>query len=125
MTEPPVHCFVRSTVAAALLAVAGGAPAQSAPPRQKPITRHWECDNGRTVTINYHPYRIREPAWLTYLGNRREVSRKRVNRGIAATTADGKVSWHETGDAATLEYAGLLDKPISCSLKPKPTNPKK
>lgn len=103
-------------LAAALAAAAGASLAQGNPPKQRAITKHWQCENGREVTINYHPYRIREPAWLTYLGNRHEVARKRVDKGIAASTPDGKVQWHEIGSNAMLQYAGLVDQPMSCSL---------
>jgi hypothetical protein len=114
---------MRHVVAALVLAVLPGALpfAQNKPPPQpKPITREWTCENGRIVLVNYHPRRIREPAWLTYLGNRIEVTRKRVDAGIAASSADGKVSWHERGSAAQLEVAGLLDQPLQCESKPKP-----
>ncbi len=115
MSRAALPLPVVALLAAALLAAAGGALAQSAGKKNKPITKQWECDNGRVVTINYHPYRIREPAWLTYLGNRHEVRRKRVDQGIAASSADGKVQWH--GNNAMLQYAGLLDAPVACSLK--------
>jgi len=95
----------------------GDSCAQTRLPQQKPITREWVCDNGRTVSVNYHPRRINEPAWLTYLGNRIEVARTRVDAGIVATSADGKVNWHEKGNSAELEFAGLLDQPLHCELK--------
>jgi membrane-bound inhibitor of C-type lysozyme len=106
-------------VAAFVAAVVPGAlpQAQTKPPQQKPITREWNCANGRIVLVNYHPRRILEPAWLTYLGNRIEVTRKRVDSGIAATSADGKVNWYEKGNSAELEFAGLLDQPLHCEAK--------
>jgi len=91
--------------------------AQTRPAQPKPITREWNCTNGRTVLVNYHPKKIAEPAWLTYLGNRVEVTRKRVASGIAAESADGKVNWHEKGNEALLEFAGLLDEPLHCEAK--------
>ena len=91
--------------------------AQTKPAQPKPITREWNCTNGRVVLVNYHPRRMNEPAWLTYLGNRIEVARKRVASGIAAESADGKVNWHEKGNAAELEFAGLLDEPLHCEAK--------
>jgi membrane-bound inhibitor of C-type lysozyme len=94
--------------------------AQTRLPQPRPITREWTCDNGRVVLVNYHPRRILEPAWLTYLGNRVEVARKRVASGVAATSADGKVNWHEKGNEATLEFAGLLDAPLHCESRPRP-----
>lgn len=96
------------------------ASAAEPPKKNKAITREWTCDNGRTVLVNYHPLRIREPAWLTYLGNRVEVQRKRVDRGIAATSGDGKINWHEQGNSAELEYQGLLDQPLHCEAKAAP-----
>jgi hypothetical protein len=93
------------------------AQAQTRLPQPKPITREWTCENGRTVLVNYHPRRILEPAWLTYLGNRIEVTRKRVDSGIAAVSADGKVNWHEKGTSAQLEFLGLLDQPLQCEAK--------
>ena len=105
-------------VGAALLAAGlSGAQAQTKPQQPKPITREWTCTNGRVVSVNYHPKNIVEPAWITYLGNRVEVTRKKVASGIAATSADGKLNWHEKGNSATLEYAGLLDEPLSCEAK--------
>ena len=110
----------RALLAAAMLAAAL-APAlvlaQTKPTHPKPITREWNCTNGRSVLVNYHPKKIAEPAWLTYLGNRIEVTRKRVASGIAAESADGKVNWHEKGNEALLEYAGLLDEPLHCESK--------
>ncbi len=110
-------------VAAAALTAATACLAQSRPAKPKPITREWQCDNGRVVRVNYHPRRIREPAWLTYLGNRVEIARVRVDKSIVATSADGRIHWRESGESATLEYAGLLDAPLACI--PKPNTPAK
>ncbi len=101
------------------LAAAQASLAQGGPGKPRPITREWECENGRVVLVNYHPRRIREPAWLTYLGNRIEVARVRVDKSIVATSADGRIHWRESADRATLEYAGLLDAPLACVPKPK------
>jgi membrane-bound inhibitor of C-type lysozyme len=106
-------------LAALLAAVVSTAVAQTKLPQPKPITREWTCENGRIVLVNYHPRRIREPAWLTYLGNRVEIARTRVDAGIAATSADGKVNWYEKGNEARLEYAGLLDQPLRCEANAK------
>jgi hypothetical protein len=103
----------------AALAAVQPAFAQSGPGKPRPITREWQCENGRVVLVNYHPRRIREPAWLTYLGNRIEISRVRVGRDIVATSADGRIRWNESADRATLEYVGLLDAPLACTPKPK------
>ena len=91
--------------------------AQTPLPQPKAITREWICDNGRKVLVNYHPRRLREPAWLTYLGNRIEVARTRIDAGIAAASADGKVNWYEKGNAAQLEFEGLLEQPLHCEFK--------
>lgn len=107
-------------VLALLAALPAATQAQTPRPQSRPITREWNCENGRVVLVNYHPRRIREPAWLTYLGNRVEVARARVDSGIAAASADNKVRWHETGDRANLEYDGLLDKPLHCESKKDP-----
>ena len=104
-----------------LLATAALAPtvtlAQTRPSQPKPITREWTCENGRIVLVNYHPRRIREPAWLTYLGNRIEIARTRVDAGISGASADGKVNWYEKGNTAQLEFEGLLDQPLRCEAK--------
>lgn len=115
-----MSCVRRRFAAVALLgALAAAAPvaAQTKPGQPRPITREWTCANGRIVLVNYHPRRIREPAWLTYLGNRIEVTRKRVETGIAAMSTDGKVNWHERGNAAQLEFEGLLDQPLQCEAR--------
>ncbi len=108
-----------AALAVAALAAAQASLAQSRPGKPRPITREWQCENGRVVLVNYHPRRIREPAWLTYLGNRIEISRVRVGRDIVATSADGRIRWNESADRATLEYVGLLDAPLACTPKPK------
>lgn len=107
-----------AAIVLAALATAAPVDALLAQAKSKPITREWQCDNGRIVLVNYHPRRIREPAWLTYLGNRVEVARKRVDTGIAAASADGKVNWHEKGNSGELEFKGLLDQPLHCEAKP-------
>lgn len=111
------HIALSGALAALLLAP--GLPATTQANRQpKPIIREWHCDNGRTVQVNYHPRRMGEPAWLTYLGNRIEIARTRVDAGVAASSADGRVSWQETGNDAKLEFVGLLDRPLHCESKP-------
>lgn len=109
-------------VLAASAAVAA-AHAQGKPAKARPITHEWQCDNGRVVLVNDHPRRIREPAWLTYLGNRIQIARVRVGQSIVATSADGKIRWSESADRATLEYAGLLDAPLACVRSPKNPTP--
>ncbi len=87
----------------------------------RPITTEWECDNGRAVLFNFHPRRAREEAWVTYIGNRVEV---RLS-GARYASADGKVTWQIKGDDATLEFAGLLEQPLSCKKKSKSAASKK
>lgn len=111
---------MKSLLLALALFTAAAAHAQAQRPQQKPITREWNCDNGRNVMVNYHPRRIREPAWLTYMGNRIEIARARVDAGIAAASADNKVRWVETGNQANLEFDGLLDQPLRCESKKDP-----
>jgi hypothetical protein len=102
-----------STVVLAALAATAQTEAAT-PPKQRPLTEHWSCENGRTVDINYHPRRERVPAWITYLGNRVEVSRKRAPDGNTFVSKDGKVSWTEDDGVGTLQYEGLLDPPVAC-----------
>jgi membrane-bound inhibitor of C-type lysozyme len=85
--------------------------------KDRPITSTWECDNGRTVLFNAHPRRPREEAWVTYLGNRVEVHLTRSAGGARFASKDGKVTWQTSGAEATLEFAGLLDQPLSCRRK--------
>ncbi|GAB4465773.1 MAG: hypothetical protein OHK0044_04860 [Burkholderiaceae bacterium] len=112
-----------AALACVALAAAQACFAQSTPTKPRPITREWQCANGRVVLVNYHPRRIREPAWLTYLGNRVQIARVRVGADIVATSGDGKIHWRESADGATLEFSGLLDAPLACV--PKPKNPAK
>jgi hypothetical protein len=83
-------------------------------PKQRPLTENWTCENDRVVAINYHPRKERVPAWITYLGNRVEVSRKRGPEGNTYVSKDGKVSWEEDASIGTLHYEGLLDTPVAC-----------
>jgi hypothetical protein len=103
-----------AVVLGALAAAAASAAGAVAPPKQRPLTEHWSCENSRTVDINYHPRREREPAWITYLGNRVEVRRKRAPDGNTFASKDGKVSWTEDGSVGALQYEGLLDAPVAC-----------
>jgi len=101
------------TVVLAALAATTRAEAAT-PPKQRPLTEHWSCENGRTVDINFHPRRERVPAWITYLGNRVEVRRKRAADGNTFESKDGKVSWTEDNGVGTLQYEGLLEPPVAC-----------
>lgn len=85
--------------------------------KERPITSEWTCENGRIVLINFHPRRPTEEAWLTYLGNRIEVTRQPVASGIAYASADGRVRWHEKAGQARLQFAGLLEQPLACNRK--------
>jgi hypothetical protein len=107
---------VRRPTVAALLALACAVPAPGADAARKPrpLTEHWICENNRTVDINYHPRRERVPAWITYLGNRVEVRRKRAPDGNTFASKDGKVSWTEDDGVGTLQFEGLLDAPVAC-----------
>lgn len=96
-----------------IVALAAAAPAGAAS-KQRPLTEHWACENNRVVDINYHPRRERVPAWITYLGNRIEVRRKRAPDGNTFASTDGKVSWTEDDGVGTLRYEGLLDAPVAC-----------
>lgn len=104
----------------ALLTGALAAPALAVAParvgKDRPITREWKCENGRVLLLNFNPRRTREEAWLTYGGNRVEVHRARTASGVAYQSKDGKVKWHEKGDEGVVEYAGVIDQPVHCTL---------
>ena len=102
-----------------IVALAATAPSHAAT-KQRPLTEHWSCENSRVVDINYHPRRERVPAWITYLGNRIEVRRKRAPDGNTFSSTDGKVSWTEDDGVGTLQYEGLLDAPVTCRKSTKP-----
>ena len=106
-----ITVFVRAAIV--FVALAAALPSAAAP-RQRALTEHWTCENDRVVDINYHPRRERVPAWITYLGNRVEVQRKRAPDGNTFTSKDGKVSWTEDDGVGTLQYEGLLDAPVAC-----------
>ena len=92
-----------------LLAAAGAPLAQPPEPaavgRDRPLTTSWLCENERSVLLNFHPRRPSEQAWLTYAGTRVAVERTRSGSGVSFASPDGKVSWHEKGDEATLQFA--------------------
>ena len=107
------HGRPAAALALVALTLASGALATT-PPKQRPLTENWTCENDRIVAINYHPRKERVPAWITYLGNRVEVRRKRAPDGNTYASADGKVSWQEDASIGTLHYEGLLDTPVAC-----------
>ena len=74
-----------AAIVLAALATAAPVDALLAQAKSRPITREWQCDNGRIVLVNYHPRRIREPAWLTYLGNYNGKVRFTVDAGTPVT----------------------------------------
>jgi hypothetical protein len=123
--NPPIVRPARAALCCALLCGAAGTFAAG---KDRPINRVWKCDNARTVTINFHPRRPREEAWLTYAGRRVEVQRVPTASGIGYADKDGKLKWRETGDAAVFEFPELLPAPINCQLtrpaKPTPTTKK-
>jgi membrane-bound inhibitor of C-type lysozyme len=106
----------------ALLAAAGAPLAQPPEPaavgRDRPLTTSWLCENERSVLLNFHPRRPSEQAWLTYAGTRVAVERTRSGSGVSFASPDGKVSWHEKGDEATLQFADLLAEPLRCRRQP-------
>jgi membrane-bound inhibitor of C-type lysozyme len=110
--------FLRALCAPVLLAAGNAGLAQPPEPatvgRDRPLTSTWLCENERSVLLNAHPRRQHEEAWLTYGGTRVAVVRTRSASGIAFASGDGKVQWHEKGDEATLQFAGLLDPPVLC-----------
>ena len=111
------------TAACAIVLAASwhAAPARAATTsKQKPLTEYWTCENNRSVDINFNPRRERVPAWITYLGNRVEVRRKRAPDGNTFASKDGKVSWTENDGVGTLHYEGLLDTPVTCRKADKP-----
>jgi hypothetical protein len=114
--------LTRRLLAICALAIGGFVAAGdvAAAGKDRPITRYWQCDNGRTVTINFHPWRPREEAWLTYVGNRVEVHRVSTPSGIGYDDKAGKVKWREQGQQAQLVFEGLVDTPLPCKLTPKP-----
>ena len=109
---------LRILCAALLVAAAGAGLAQPPEPatvgRDRPLTSTWLCENERSVLLNAHPSRRHEEAWLTYAGTRVAVERTRSASGVSFASRDGKVTWHEKGDEATLRFAGLLAEPLTC-----------
>jgi hypothetical protein len=108
------HAGVATALALAAAGLAADVQAATPPPKQRPLTENWTCENDRVVAINYHPRKERVPAWITYLGNRVEVRRKRAPEGNTYASKDGKVSWQESAGTGTLHYEGLLDTPVAC-----------
>ena len=81
------------------------------------FTTEWMCDNGRLLRINVNPRETSGPAWLTYLGERVEMSGKPAASGVRYESEDGKVSWHSKGNEGQLTFDALLSEPITCKLK--------
>ena len=101
-----------------LLSASGAVVAQPPEPatvgRDRPLTTTWLCENERSVLLNFHPRRPAEDAWLNYAGTRVAVERRRSASGVSFASADGKVTWHEKGDEAVLQFAELLAEPLRC-----------
>ena len=111
--------MARAAIVLTVLLAAGGAP-QAQPPepaavgRDRPLTTSWQCENERSVLLNFHPRRPSEEAWLTYAGTRMAVQSTRSASGVSFASADGKVAWHEKGDEATLHLADAPGEPLRC-----------
>jgi len=108
----------RPALVALLLSTCFAASAQPPEPaavgRDRPLTTSWLCENERSVLLNFHPRRPSEEAWLTYAGTRVAVEGRRSASGMLFASPDGKVTWHEKGDEATLQFADLLTEPLHC-----------
>ncbi len=118
---------VVASVPLALCAIAAGA---SNTATSRSFTTEWICDNGRTLLVNAHPTRPLEDAWLTYGGKRVEVMLQPASKDAAKdapqrfASKDGTVVWARLKDSSMLQFAGLLDEPLNCTLKPA-TQPKR
>jgi hypothetical protein len=101
-----------------LLAFGAGTAAQPPEPaavgRVRPLTTTWLRENERSVLLNFPPRRPSEDAWLTYAGTRVAVQRARSASGASFASKDGKVTWHEKCDEATLQFADVLAEPLRC-----------
>jgi membrane-bound inhibitor of C-type lysozyme len=107
--------------AAALASAAAIAQAPAQVGKERPITREWTCESGRVLLVNFNPRRSKKIAWVTYGGNRAEVNRVPAASGVAYASKDGKVKWHENGNQGVVEFAGVIDAPVQCTLvKPEP-----
>jgi len=115
----PDRAHVLRILSASLLVAAAGAslaqpPEPAAVGRDRPLTSTWLCENERSVLLNAHPSQRHEEAWLTYAGSRVAVERTRSASGVSFASRDGKVTWQEKGDEATLQFSGLLAEPLLC-----------
>jgi membrane-bound inhibitor of C-type lysozyme len=115
----PAGARAAAALLSLLLLLVGGAvgaqpPEPAAVGRDRPLTTTWLCENERSVLLNFHPRRPSEEAWLTYAGTRVAVERTRSASGLSFASADGKVTWHEKDDEATLQFADLLTEPLRC-----------
>jgi hypothetical protein len=117
---------MRSAAVLALLGLAAGTAAASNTATSRSFTSEWQCEKGRTLLINAHPVRPREEAWLTYAGKRVEVLLQAMAKDAPQRFAskDGKVVWARLNDTSMLQFAGLTEQPLACSLK-STTQPKK
>ena len=100
-------------LSAALLATADAS--NTAPTRT--FTTEWICDNGRLLRFNGNPREPSGPAWLTYLGERVEMSGKPAASGVRYESEDGKITWHSKGSEGQLTFETLLSEPMTCKLK--------
>jgi hypothetical protein len=101
------------------LALAAGTAVASNTATSRSFTSEWQCENGRMLLINAHPTRPREEAWLTYAGKRVEVVLQATTKDAPQRFAskDGKVVWARLNDTSMLQFAGLTEQPLACSLK--------
>jgi hypothetical protein len=103
----------------ALPVLAAGPAAASNTATSRSFTSEWQCENGRTLLVNAHPTRPREEAWLTYAGKRVEVVLQPTTKDAPQRFAskDGTVVWARLNDTSMLQFAGLTEQPLACSLK--------
>jgi hypothetical protein len=102
--------------AAALASACALALAPAHVGKDRPITREWKCESGRVLLVNFNPRRSKKIAWVTYGGNRAEVRRVPADSGVAYASKDGAVKWHEQGNEGMIQFAGVIDKPVQCTL---------
>jgi hypothetical protein len=115
-----------ATLAAVALALHTGGAAASNTATSRSFTSEWLCDNGRTLLVNAHPARPLEEAWITYGGQRVEVTLQPGSKDAPQRFAskDGRLVWARLKDSSMLQFTGVLEQPLTCTLKPA-TQPRK
>lgn len=113
----------------ALVALCAQSAVASNTANTRSFTSEWQCDNGRSLLVNAHPARPREDAWLTYAGQRIEVSLQPVSLQPVSpqpgtkdeaqrfASNDGKVVWARQKNSSMLQFKGVLEQPVACTLK--------